>query len=715
MYKRVNEAPKSPKELNPDLPDWLVRVVMKCLERLPDNRYQSAADILSDLQNAMAPVGSKSTAIAFTIRRVEVEMPAAKLGLTIAAAIVVIAAITLAIPSVRHRIFGGGAESSGPHKPVTILVADFTNHTGDPVLDGTLEPMMNTALEGASFITSYNRGSARKLAQKLPHATDKLDEQSARLIALSQGVTAVITGEITLRGGKYEVSAIALDAVTGNVLANASISVDKKEDILHDLPELAAPIRKALGDTTPPSVQLAAVKGGFSAASLEAVHYDAIGLEQQFAGNFQEAFNSFSKAVEQDPNYAGAYSGMAAMAANLGKPQDAEKYIKLALQHEDRMTERERYRTRGLYYISVNNWQKCAEELTQLVSRYPSDRVGQTNLAICYAEQRNFPKAAEVARKAVELVPKGATQRTTLAFYLVYTDDFESAEREAQTAVQLNPNSALAYMSLAEAQLGTGQVSQATETYKKLQALGSGGASSAAAGLADLAAYEGRFGDAVRILEQGVAADLEAKNHDSAAKKLGTLAHLQWLRGQKSAAVAAATKALTLSQDVPVRVMAAQAFLEAGDLAKAEKLAAGLASEQQPEPQAYAKMLSGRVALTRGDKNQAVKLLTDANNTLDTWIGRFELGRAYVEAGQFVEADSEFDRCLKRRGEELELFMDNVPTVAYLPSVYYYQGRVREGLKSAGFADAYRTYLSIRGQSAEDPLVPEVRRRLGSL
>ena len=78
-----------------------------------------------------------------------------------------------------------------------------------------------------------------------------------------------------------------------------------------------------------------------------------------------------------------------------------------------------------------------------------------------------------------------------------------------------------------------------------------------------------------------------------------------------------------------------------------------------------------------------------------------------------MEADSEFDRCIKRRGEALELFMDNVATYAYFPPVYYYQGRVREGLKSPGFTESYRTYLSIRGQTGGDPLAPDARRRLG--
>ena len=110
------------------------------------------------------------------------------------------------------------AAKSGAHAPVSVLVGDFANHTGDPVLDDTLEPMLGVALEGASFVNAYSRGDARKLAEKLPHPTDKLDEQSARLVAVNQGVNAVITGEISLRGNEYEVSAIALDAVSGKEL-----------------------------------------------------------------------------------------------------------------------------------------------------------------------------------------------------------------------------------------------------------------------------------------------------------------------------------------------------------------------------------------------------------------------------------------------------------------------------------------------------------------
>ena len=77
----------------------------------------------------------------------------------------------------------------------------------------------------------------------------------------------------------------------------------------------------------------------------------------------------------------------------------------------------------------------------------------------------------------------------------------------------------------------------------------------------------------------------------------------------------------------------------------------------------------------------------------------------------FTQADSEFDRCIKRRGEALSLFLDEEPTYGYFPAAYYYQGRAREGQK-AGFAESYKTYLNIRGKAAEDPLLDEVRARV---
>ena len=151
-------------------------------------------------------------------------------------------------------------------------------------------------------------------------------------------------------------------------------------------------------------------------------------------------------------------------------------------------------------------------------------------------------------------------------------------------------------------------------------------------------------------------------------------------------------------------------MVESDQAEKARPLIAGLASEIHAEPQAYAKIVEGNAFRKNGDARQAIKVLTEANGLLDTWIGHFDLGRAYFDAGQFAQADSEFDRCIKRRGEAMSLFLDEEPTYAYLPSVYYYQGRIREAMKTSAFAESYLAYINIRGKSTEDPLLAEVRR-----
>ena len=266
---------------------------------------------------------------------------------------------------------------------------------------------------------------------------------------------------------------------------------------------------------------------------------------------------------------------------------------------------------------------------------------------------------------------------------------------------------------MAEAEIGEGQVDQSANSYHRLAGFGPAATSTAASGLADLSAYQAKYAEAAATLAQDAAADVAAKNTDSAARKYVALANLEQIQGKQAAALSDADKALTKSQATPIEFLAGMIDADAGEAAKAQKLATSLSSALSNESQAYGKIVEGMIALKKKDNNEAIRQIRDANNLLDTWIGHFELGRVYLEAGAFTEADSEFDQCMQRRGEAIELFDDNVPTYSYFPPVYYYQGRAREGMKSDGFADFYKTYLSIRGKSSEDPLVADVHHRLG--
>jgi eukaryotic-like serine/threonine-protein kinase len=708
MYERVHGTAKDPRKLNPGVPEFLARIIQKCLEKDSALRYQSATEILADLDAGMAGVrhvGKKRswtrTVRAFAQRQT-VSRAAAVSAILIASA--AIAAIFL---------MSGRPAKTVRQTPVSVLVGDFTNHTGDPLLDGTLEPMFNVALEGAGFVSAFDRNDARRLAKRLPNPSDKLDEQTSRLIAVSQGIHAVVTGSLSRRGDGYKISVEALDARTGNSIADSDMLVSRKSDILRNMPRLAAPIRKALGDETPESVQFGSVSGEFTASSLEGVHLVAQGMSQEFAGKFEDALDSFSKAAKLDPNFALAYSGMAGAALNLGSQKQAEKYLQLAMAHEDRMTDRERYRNRGLFYAITGNWPKCVDENTQLVQRYPAERVGLMNLAGCLAQQRDMPRALKAAHDVVEIAPGNALYRLQFSALSILNGDFKTGEQQARAALQINPKSEFGFLALGEAQLGQGQQTQAAESYRQLQKLGTLGSSLAGTALADLALYEGRFKETAQLLEEGASADLAARDPDSAAIKFAALGFTHLSVGESSSAVKAAAQALAHSQAVDVKFLAARIFAETGELAKAQNIAASLDGDLQSEPQAYGLIIRGKVALQRGEIKNAIQSLIKANTLLDTWIGRFELGRAYLQAGAFVEADSEFDRCISRRGEAIELFMNDVPTYGYFPSVYYDQGRVRDGLKSPESVNSYRTYFEIREKAGEDPRLPEIRRRVG--
>jgi tetratricopeptide (TPR) repeat protein len=468
-------------------------------------------------------------------------------------------------------------------------------------------------------------------------------------------------------------------------------------------------VRTALGDEASESAQMFAM-ASLSATSLDVVRHYAAAQEASSNNRFDEARESLLKAVEVDPKFGVGYQLLAIQSRNVGQLQEADRYINEALKYLDGMTERERYSTRGFYYRLTGDYPQCVKEYGELIARYAADVVGHNQRALCLTQLRDMRGALEEMRRVVDLLPNRALFRTNVALYANYAGDFDTAEAQALT---VGEGDSYATLALALSQLGKGLLPEAMEAYQKLVGIDALGASFAASGLGDLAAVEGRFSDAVRILNQGAERDLLSKSADRAAAKFAAVAYAELSRGRTAPATAAIEKALSNSKAVKIRFLAARLYIEADEIEKARPLIASLAAELQAEPQAYAKLVEGNIARKSGDPRLAIKVLSEANMVLDTWIGHYDLGRAYLEAGAFAQADSEFDRCLRRRGEALALFLDEEPTYAYLPSVYYYQGRVREGLKIAGAADSYKSYLGFRGQSKEDPLLPEVRRRVG--
>ena len=688
LQARLKQPPASARSLVPEIPEALDRLVTRCLEPDPAARFQTSDELFADLDRLDEngePIPIKRT-----------------LGLP------VVAAVVAALLALMGGVWWYTRQllPPEPHDPVSVLIADFQNGTNDPAFERTIEPMLKRGLEDAGFITAYDRSAVSRTRGVRPPET--MDEVAARELAVQQGLGVVLSGSIASQDSGYAVSIKATETVTGNVVADATERASGKDQVMAAATNLVATVRTALGDETSESTQMFAM-ASLSATSLDVVRYYAAAQEAASNNKFEEARQNALKAVELDPTFGVGYQLLAVASRNVGRVAEAEKYIKEALRYLDGMTERERYSTRGMSYRVTGDYEACVKEYGELIARYAGDVTGRNQLALCSSQLRDLSRAVSEMREVVELLPKRAVFRVNLALYANYAGEFQTGEEEARAVEQPGAYSLLA---LAFAQLGQGQRPMAMETYERVGTFGTLGASFAASGLGDLALLEGRFSDAVRIYKQGVAADLAAGNPNRAAAKQAALAYIHLLRGQEGPAVALAREALANSHEAKIRFLAARTFVAADQPDEARELMTGLASELQAEPQAYAKIVEGEIALKNKDLRQAVALLNQANALLDTWIGHFALGRAYLEAGQTLQADSEFDRCLKRRGEALALFLDEEPTYGYFPAVYYYQGRVREGLGTAGFAESYRAYLEIRGRSGEDPLVAEVRQRM---
>ncbi|MDQ6699328.1 MAG: protein kinase, partial [Acidobacteriota bacterium] len=692
LTKRTQEDAAPLVKVEPGIGKPLNDIVAKCLERDLAKRYQNAGELLRDLKGLTEPVTPPARSRSPWI---------------LAAAGVLVAAAGLLF----YRS-GNPVSAPVPNKVLSLLVADFENSTGDPVFSGTLEQMFSIALEGAPFINAYDRVKARKTAGDLQKGATSLQEPLARLVAMRENIQDVIGGSIKPRNGGYVLSARAIDAATGKTLAEVKTDAATKEAVLAAVGTLAGKMRNSLNPRGPQPQ-----RDPFTAGNIEAAHFYVLGQEMQSLGKRQEAIANYKHAIQLDPNLGRAYAGLAASHRNLGQKEEAIRNYKEAMSRLDRMTDVEKYRTRGGYYITVGDVDKAIEEYGRLAKEYPADNSALSNVALAYFLRHDMIKALETGRLATERFPNSVGFKNNLAIYAMSAGDFAQAIDIAQQALKLNPSYEKGYIVLALSNLAEGKPSEAVELYKKLSEISTRGTSWAALGLGDEAIYSGRNSEAIATLSDGAAGDLASGDQGAASTKLVAVAQAEMIRGESPKAIAALDRArLTSGEGDPALLFpAAMVYLNTGGEAKAKDAAARLAKRLEPEPLLYSKLILGEVELKRKNAGEAIRLFREAQSIADTWAGHLALGRAYLEAEQFAQAHSEFELCVKRRGEATALFLDDAPTYRFFPPVYYYLGRTQEGLKSPAAAGSYQSFLAIKQAAARDPMVADARRRLTAL
>jgi len=683
LVKRTKERARPLRAVEESVAPALSAVVAKCLERNPQDRYSN----LHELSLALTQVSGRSASAV----DVKGRWFARRIWKT-TAVIFLLLVLASAVGIWRFR----PRKTEAIHAPVTVLISDFENNTSESIFDGTLEPAFSLAMEGAPFISTYSSGAAHKLAAQLHPGATRIDAGLGKLIAIREGLHDLITGSISRRGQLYVVTSEARDALTDKTIARSTVTAANSK-VLVAMNELAANIRQALGDTTPISAQIASAET-FTASSLEAAHEYGLGQDALWAGNYQEAIQHYKKSLHADPDLGRAYSGLAVISVILGHQQDALNYYKSALSKLDRMSEREKLRTLSAYYTVTRDTDEAIEELNQLISRYPADTSGYANLALAYFYRRDMHRALEEGKRAVEISPRNVLQRNNVGLYAMYAGDFQDAIREQKQVLEMNPSLVKGFVGIALSQAASNDLEAARKTYHEMEGAGDEGQSIAAMGLADLALYVGDAAQAKAILDPAIKTDLADKNLDGAAAKLVTLAAAELCLNNLKSAVDSASRALESSNDTRVTFLAAR-VLEHGkakDRAKAVELARNLSARIDDDSRAFGNLLLGELELQRGKTRDAVDRFKEALHYADAWLVRFDLGRAYVSLGQYAQADSELELCLKRRGEATAAFLDEVPTIRLLPDAYYFLARTQQGLNLPSAAQTQRTFIEMR-------------------
>lgn len=624
---------------------------------------------------------------------------------------VVIGVLSVAlIFSIYLNISGQGEAVEETLEPLSVLIADFDNRTGDPLFEGSLEQALQIGLEGAPFVSSYERGLAKQIAAEL-QSTDTLDANAAQLVAAREGIKLVLAGSIVPDGGKFDLAVDALAPLSGEVIAGASATASSKLEVLSAMGEVAADLREELGDKSVDRENLQ-VTETFTAMSLAAAREYDTAQQLQYQARFEEAIEHYRAAVDEDPGFGRAYSGWAVSARSLGRVEEASEAWEKAMAHLDTMTERERLRTQGMYYWGVTqNIPKTIETYQRLVEKYPADFTGHNNLAVARFLSLDFDGAAEDGRAALEIYPTNGVAAANLALYAMYSSDLDTAVAEAEAARELGTTYFAVWLPAAMHAIANGNIDAARDAYRSMAETGARGASAASLGLADLELFAGNFSAAGDLLADGIASDTDVGNTFGQAVKRVALADALLAQGKTGDAVAEAERGIEIIGTDATLVPAALVYLAAGRNDEALAIAETLANKLSPQSRAYAGLVEGLVFLETGDQMQAIERMTEAAEIADLWLVRFHLGRAFLEAGYFVEALDEFTLALDRHGEATALFLDDLPTYRHMATLPYWQGRAQTELgMSDAAASSFNAFLARR--PAGGPLVDDARQRL---
>jgi len=670
---------------NREIPPRLEDIIGKALEKDRNLRYQSAAEMRTDLQRLKrdAETGKISTthveadvAIRPTERSSAISragMPAlhgqAELRSTgqpraavprwVAAAAGVVVMVALIVGSFYYR--------SHRLRPLTdkdtIVLADFANSTGDRVFDDTLKTALSVSLGQSPFLNVLSDSTITKTLKLMTRQPDtKLTPDIARELCQRAGSKAYIAGSIASLGDQYVLGLKVVNCQSGDLLAQEQATAVSKEKVLDTLGSAASKLRGELGESLATVQKLDIPLEQATTSSLEALQAYTVGEHASRDSSVSAALPYHQRAIELDPNFALGYEAVGIDYYGAGETERGSEYFTKAFQLREHASERERLFIVGTYYENVTGeLERAAPVYQQWSTSYPRDYRAYLNLGNVYEEQGQYEISVQAFRESLRLAPDLVAPYVDLSVGLVALQRFEEAQQIIQQAQARKLDDYGFHVIIYVLAFLRGDTSGMADQQRWFAGKSEENAGLSAASGTE--AYAGHFAKARDLTKQALESAIRYDDKETGASFLVGAAIREAVSGGSKSAKQAASKGLKLAPaSRGIAAEAALAYAMAGDGTQAKSLAEDLNKRFSVDTQMQSVLLPAiraQLALNQNNPALALKLLQGAS-TIDLGqmvaindsclYSTYIRGEADLAAGQGTAAAAEFQKILDHSG-----------------------------------------------------------------
>jgi tetratricopeptide (TPR) repeat protein len=575
------------------------------------------------------------------------------------------AAVLLVAAVVGCGLYWHGHRASRLTEKDTVVLADFTNTTGDAVFDDTLKTALSVALNQSPFLNVLpdNKVAATLKLMALPENT-ALTPKVASELCQRAGSKAYLAGSISNLGSQYVLSLRAVNCQSGDLLAQGQATAAAKEKVLAAVGELAAKLRSELGESLATVQKFDVPLEQATTSSLEALKAYSLGRKAAQQQGAAAALPHHQRAIELDPNFALGYWAVGGDYFSLGEIGRASEYFAKAYELHEHASERERLVITGDYSLNVTgDVNKAIQVFRELVTSYPRDGRVYNSLGNALLSQGQYENAADVYLQGLRIDPDNKALYANCGNALMALQRFDEVRQVIQEAPAGKVDDFLFHLQLYALAFLKPDAAGMVEQQEWFS--GKPEENMGLSLFSDTEAYGGRLGKARELTRQATESAIRADSRENGAIWQENAALREAAFGNAAQAKQCAAEGLKLAPaSQGVAVEAALAYAMAGETARAESLEQDLNKRFPVDAQMQALWLPSiraQVALDRRNPTEALHDLQAATGSIE--LGQIEFvdnisclystylrGEAYLEAGQGNAAAGEFQRILDHSG-----------------------------------------------------------------